>query len=89
MRVFNAAKVGTEPPGTIYVGRPGIWGNPFVVGKDGTREEVIELYRAYVLQNPLLLSKLGSLVGYDLVCWCYPAPCHADVLIELIEDRFF
>jgi hypothetical protein len=25
------------------------------------------------------------LVGNDLVCWCAPALCHGDVLVELAE----
>ncbi|GAG87489.1 unnamed protein product, partial [marine sediment metagenome] len=24
-----------------------------------------------------------ELKGKDLVCWCAPLPCHADVLLEL------
>lgn len=29
----------------VYVGRGTKWGNPFEIGKDGTRLEVIEKYR--------------------------------------------
>lgn len=36
----------TMPPNTVYVGRPTEWGNPFVVGIDGTREECMKLYHA-------------------------------------------
>ena len=28
----------------VYVGRPSPWGNPFVIGRDGTREEVVAKY---------------------------------------------
>ena len=31
-----------KEPYDIYVGRPSKWGNPFRIGKDGTREEVIK-----------------------------------------------
>lgn len=67
----------------IYVGRPSIWGNPFVIGKDGTRNEVIEKYRQKLLDSPYLMSQLDHLKGRDLLCWCAPLPCHADVLLEL------
>ncbi len=30
----------------VYIGRPGKWGNPFEIGKDGNRAEVIEKYEA-------------------------------------------
>ena len=31
----------------IYIGRGSKWGNPFVIGKDGSREEVVEKYRVF------------------------------------------
>ncbi len=34
----------------VYIGRPGPWGNPFVIGRDGTREQVIAKYRTWLLQ---------------------------------------
>ena len=37
--------IGSLLPGQAYVGRPGVLGNPFVVGRDGSREEVIGKYR--------------------------------------------
>ena len=65
-----------------YVGRPTIWGNPYVICKDGTRAEVIDKYEKYLLSSPSLLTKLGELKGKHLVCWCAPQACHADVLIK-------
>lgn len=74
----------------VYIGR-GLgfkWGNPFTIGKDGTRAEVIEKYREWILTQPELLSQLGELKGKVLGCWCSPLPCHGDVLVELIDrDR--
>lgn len=77
-------------PFDIYIGRPGkgqqsIWGNPFVLGKDGTREEVIAKYRAYILSRPDLLAQLPSLRGKRLGCFCAPRSCHGDVLVELLN----
>jgi hypothetical protein len=69
----------------VYIGRPSIWGNPFIIGRDGTREEVIEKYRDYVLNSPDLLSRLPTLHGKILGCFCAPLPCHGDVLLELLE----
>ena len=46
-KVLNARQVGKRPrPDRIYVGRPSKWGNPFVIGRDGSRDEVIAKYRA-------------------------------------------
>jgi hypothetical protein len=44
-RVLNK-KLDRIPPGAVYIGWPGKWGNPFVIGRDGTREEVVAKYRA-------------------------------------------
>lgn len=33
------------PINTVYVGRPSMWGNPFIVGRHGTRDHCVELYR--------------------------------------------
>ena len=32
----------------IYIGRPSLLGNPYAIGKDGTRQEVIERYRTWL-----------------------------------------
>lgn len=67
----------------VYVGRPSIWGNPFKTGVDGTREEVIEKYRTYLLTNKVLMNRLHEIRGKVLGCWCAPKTCHADVILEL------
>jgi len=71
----------------VYIGRPSVWGNPFHVGEDGTREEVIEKYREWVQEQPYLMDKLHTLRGKTLGCWCKPKACHGDVLVELIEEE--
>lgn len=70
------------PKGAVYVGRPGKWGNPFVVGKDGTREEVIYLYEQY-FNAAFAEHEIQELRGKELVCWCSPFACHGDVLLRL------
>jgi len=67
----------------VYIGRPSKWGNPFVIGQDGTRREVIEKYRSWILNQPELMESLQELKGKTLGCWCDPSPCHGEVLIEL------
>ena len=69
----------------IYIGRPGPWGNPFEIGRDGSRVEVIEKYRAWIVKQDDLLARLPELRGKILGCWCAPLPCHGDVLLELLN----
>ena len=85
-RILNAKQVGTRPAvGRVYVGRPSKWGNPFMLGRDGMRDQVISKYRAWITCQPALLADLHELRGKDLVCWCAPQRCHAEVLAELAD----
>jgi len=70
----------------VYIGRPSKWGNPFSIGKDGTRKEVIEKYTEWLLNNDELLEDIMELDGKVLGCWCSPKACHGDVIIEVIEE---
>ena len=67
-------------PYDVYVGRPTKLGNPFVIGRDGSREQVVEKYEIWLDTQPRLLADLPELRGQVLGCWCDPLPCHAHVL---------
>lgn len=80
------AKGWQAPPDAVYVGRPTKWGNPFIVGRDGTAEECLDLYRALafgfecctshathaeqVRARAAMLAAHQELKGKDLPCWC-------------------
>lgn len=84
-KVYKYVK--NTPDEAVYIGRPSIWGNPFVIGKDGNRDEVIAKYRTWLLARPGLIEKAKrELAGKDLVCYCSPSPCHGDVLIEVANE---
>lgn len=87
MRVLNKY-TDKIPEDAIYIGRPSPWGNPYIIGKDGTRDEVVDKYEKYILSQPFLLRSLQQLVGHDLVCFCSPKRCHGDILIKLIQELF-
>jgi len=70
----------------VYIGRGSIWGNPFILNKDGDRETVIKKYEKYIRQSPDLLIHLHELKGKRLGCFCKPKACHGDVLIKLIKE---
>lgn len=70
----------------VYIGRPSKWGNPFTLGRDGTREEVIMKYHRWILDQPGLLKDVHELIGKRLGCFCAPLPCHGDVLLGLAEE---
>jgi hypothetical protein len=83
-----------------YIGRPSDLGNPFVIGRDGTRAEVIAKYSSWLhdkLQRDWLRTAAGRAMlellkahtaGQDvrLYCYCAPEPCHGDVVKQLLEQ---
>jgi glutaminase len=81
------------PDGAVYVGRSAPYlkqsryRNLFTVKEFG-REDAVRLYREYLLTTPGLLDAArAQLAGRDLACWCKPdEPCHADVLLELVNN---
>ena len=57
----------------VYIGRPSVFGNPFTIGKDGDRKEVVEKYRFY-FENKIendddFLLRVMSLKGKRLGCF--------------------
>lgn len=89
-RVLNIRDFGFKvPEGAVYIGRQyklipeSKWHNPYHIGKDGTRGQVIKKYRKHLLTciasgylNPTELR------DKDLACFCAPLPCHGSVLLE-------
>lgn len=81
-----------KEPNAVYVGRPwgpfksgSKWGNPFKSGRDGNISEVLAKYEEYIIKSALF-QQLFELKDKMLICWCKDdEPCHADVLIKLIE----
>ena len=71
----------------VYIGRPSKFGNPFVIGRDGTRVEVILQYEAWLLAQPALVAAAKrELRGKSLVCWCAPQACHGDILMRIANE---
>jgi hypothetical protein len=74
------------PSGSKNIMRGTPWGNPFVVGKHGTREECVEKFCAWVCDQPDLIERARrELRGCDLVCCCSPRLCHGHIWIEIIN----
>ncbi|MFS0885324.1 DUF4326 domain-containing protein [Aeromicrobium sp. 179-A 4D2 NHS] len=77
----------TAGPDAVYIGRGSPWGNPFVIGVDGDRDTVIRAYRLWLETQPELMERMRrELRGKDLVCFCKPAACHGDIILEIAND---
>lgn len=79
----------SNSPEAIYIGRPSIYGNPFVLTKEEDRDAVLERYHDWfyekVESDPEFRNRILELRGHDLACWCAPRKCHGDVIIEWLE----
>ncbi len=89
-------------PFDVYIGRGaggGVWGNPWVVGPDGTRDEVCDRYETWLrtgrdfghpeateARRGVILLSLPTLKGKTLGCWCGSQRCHGDTLVALTEE---
>jgi hypothetical protein len=87
----------------VYIGRKNartgwvgsVLANPFVIGKDGSRDDVIEKYRKWLnakcRENDVeIMTELKRIQKLDrralrLVCWCAPEPCHGDVIMNALR----
>jgi hypothetical protein len=76
-KVWNR-KTDKVPQGAVYCGRPSKWGNPFVMGKDGSRGEVCDRFEREILPE----LDVSSLRGKHLVCFCAPLRCHCDAILK-------
>ena len=75
----------------VYIGRGNgsIWGNPFQVSPQMSRDECIARYREWLPKQKELMARLGELDNKILGCWCKTpespnTPCHGDVLAEFV-----
>jgi hypothetical protein len=68
----------------VRIDRATDWGNPFAIGRDGTREEVIAKFRTWFMGEVAMMQRAKrELRGKVLGCWCSPKACHGDVLAEI------
>ncbi len=95
-----------KAPYDVYVGRDardpvrGRFGNPFIIGTHGTREEVVAMYEGWLRtgnsytvteateeRRQDILTHLAALEGKVLGCWCGPKQrCHSHVLVALLGE---
>jgi len=84
-----------DNPKKVFIGRGSIFGNPFVIGRDGDRDQVIEKYRRYLwidfqrngdpskfIRQLAIKAKLMDII---LECFCAPKRCHGDVIVSAVN----
>lgn len=79
-RVINY-HVEKPPLDAVSIMRPNKYGNPYFLGRDGTRRQVIAKYEKYIRSVFDREEVIADLEGKDLLCCCAPEPCHGDWLL--------
>jgi hypothetical protein len=79
-----------DDPAFVFIGRPGVYGNPYKIGVDGERMDVVLLFRDYCLhrieEDGVFRHLVRELYGKSLVCFCKPHPCHGTLLCALADQ---
>ena len=71
-----------------FTGETSIWKNPFIIGRDGSRKDVLKKFEKYLPENKYLMSRLGELRGKILGCWCEEdEECHGDIIIKILKEK--
>ena len=75
----------------VYIGRRTIYGNPFILGKDGDRKEVLKKFKVYfyarIASDESYEREVNSLREKRLGCHCKPKSCHGDVYVNYLESK--
>lgn len=85
-RVWNVCDP-MRPKGAVYIGRRNLlveskYANPFIIGIDGDRDTVCDLYESYADQRFTDAEVRADLGGKSVMCWCAPLRCHGDYLVR-------
>lgn len=86
LRNATAVREAQERGTFVRIDRRTKWGNPFRIGRDGDRAQVIADHAAWIRTQPQLLASLHELRGKTLACWCHPLPCHGHTLAQLADE---
>jgi hypothetical protein len=76
-KVLNKWKIDKITKEDVYCGRGSPYGNPFVIGRDGTRDDVCDRFEKEILPS----LDVSALRGKNLVCFCAPKRCHCDAIL--------
>ena len=70
----------------IFIGRPSILRNPYKIGVDGSRKEVIAKFKE-LFHNSTDRKQYAREHCKDKIlgCYCKPLACHGDIIAEYLN----
>ena len=70
--------------GDVRCDRRTPFGNQFIIGRDGDREEVVRKHRRWLMKNIGVVTALSARKPKRLFCWCVPELCHCHNYAEAL-----
>lgn len=72
----------------VYIGRGSVAGNPYKIGRSGTRDECCDKFEK-LLEYDLILKQIiiDYCKGKNLVCYCKPLRCHGDYILKIANEE--
>jgi hypothetical protein len=72
------------------------YGNPFHIGRDGNRREVIDKFKRWLDGDPefahiepdrrlWVLENMHAMKDSRIGCFCKPKDCHGDIYVEKLD----
>jgi hypothetical protein len=93
-KLASLINVDSKLPYDVYIGRNKNksrgWGNPFVIGKHGTREEVVSLFDEWFYNDAQRVYRERAdreLAGKILACHCPPLRCHGETFVRYVNRK--
>lgn len=74
---------GDIPSAAVYIGRGSPYGNRFVIGQHGDRDQVCNRFECEQLPD----MDVSDLTGKDVWCFCAPHRCHGDSILLKVNFR--
>jgi len=98
IKIVNLSRPMFKLP-TILIDRTTWLGNPYHIGTDGSRTEVIEKYKVWfdtqMLNDPEFKVKFFALAEsykrYEIIqlaCHCSPKLCHGSIIKQALEEIY-
>jgi len=87
--VGRAYRNGDKHMNNTEVGKAGWLGNPYKLGQDGDREEVIEKFEEdfheRLEEDEEFREAVHELTGEVLACHCHPKKCHGHIIAQYLD----
>lgn len=76
------------PEGAVFIGRGSLFGNQFVIGRHGDRDECCDAFEkrveAQLVTKAAIITRLR---GQDIYCFCgLKQRCHGDYLLRIANE---